>query len=224
MGLHKMVTHDRLLGMRLPSAAHALVPIQMCLPQGKAGAGDPDAEARAAAVRALTAVASELCPLRGPPRSPVVHALGPVREPASDDASGSRAGGAVAAAPRSVVDRPRRAAAGAPGTAPERATEGAASDRAGDAAAQSRPRAALEHAAVAACDSRASGAGDAAAARLLLERVAPALLAAMGDYATDARGDVGSWVRLVPLPSCVSLCHGAFSTCMCGLLCVSTPA
>ncbi|KAK9846640.1 hypothetical protein WJX81_008203 [Elliptochloris bilobata] len=62
---------------------------------GNSSAGEPDAEARAAAVRALTAVAAELCP----------------------------------------------------------------------------------------------------AAELLLERVVPVLLVAMGDYATDARGDVGSWVR-----------------------------
>lgn len=127
--------------------------IPVCLPQGKAGAGDPDAEARAAAVRALTAVAAELCPVSGPPHRAAAHTPSPARQP--DEG-------------------------------------GAASGRTGDAAAPGEPRA---MAALAACGGRASGADDGAAAALLLERVAPALLAAMGDYATDARGDVGSWVR-----------------------------
>lgn len=142
--------------------AHVLIPA--CLPQGKAGAGDPDAEARAAAVRALTAVAAELCPVNGPPR---------------------------------------RAAAHTPGLAHQPAEEGAARGRAADAMAPGEARAV---AAVAACGGQAGGADGGAAALLLLERVAPALLAAMGDYATDARGDVGSWVRATAPAAASSAC------------------
>ena len=139
------------------ASKHVLTPV--CLPQGKAGAGDPDAEARAAAVRALTAVAAELCP---------------------------------------VIGEPRRAAAPTPGLARQPAEDGAASSRLDDAMAPGIPTATPGHAAGAAHDSRASGLDGGAAAALLLERVAPALLAAMGDYATDSRGDVGSWVRSTP--------------------------
>jgi hypothetical protein len=42
----------------------------------------------------------------------------------------------------------------------------------------------------------AAGAGGAAApVALVLQRVVPALMAALQDYSTDNRGDVGSWVR-----------------------------
>lgn len=138
--------------------------------QGRAGSGEPDAEARAAAVRALTAVATELCRVDG--RASCSEPQAPAAEP--HPVSG--------AAPR---DAAAEVAAEPHPSAP--AVHGArmkGDDTCGPSEAQ----------AAAAADGRAGCAQAAAAADLLLQ-VVPTLLAAMGDYATDARGDVGSWVR-----------------------------
>ncbi len=120
--------------------------------QGRSGAGEPDAEARAAAVRALVAVARELC------LTPRPVAGGAATEAAKKSSAAAQPADAGAAAPAAAAPPAPAAAAGA--------------------------------------------AAGGAAEPVTLGDVLPVLLGAMGDYATDARGDVGSWVRGRPALPC----------------------